>query len=98
MKRKDEKVAIIGGGPAGLTAAGDLAKKGYQVTIFEALHKLGGVLSYGIPEFRLPKERVVDKEIENLRQLGVEFKTDSVIGRTFTVDELLDERGIQQYL
>lgn len=92
-EKKDEKVAIIGGGPAGLTAAGDLAKKGYQVTIFEALHKLGGVLSYGIPEFRLPKERVVDKEIENLRQLGVEFKTDSVIGRTFTIDELLDEKG-----
>lgn len=92
-EKKDEKVAIIGGGPAGLTAAGDLAKKGYQVTIFEALHKLGGVLSYGIPEFRLPKERVVDKEIENLRQLGVEFKTDNVIGRTFTVDELLDEKG-----
>lgn len=92
-EKKDEKVAIIGGGPAGLTAAGDLAKKGYQVTIFEALHKLGGVLSYGIPEFRLPKEKVVDKEIENLKQLGVEFKTDSVIGRTFTVDELLDEKG-----
>ncbi len=92
-EKKDEKVAIIGGGPAGLTAAGDLAKKGYQVTIFEALHKLGGVLSYGIPEFRLPKERVVDKEIENLRQLGVKFKTDSVIGRTFTIDELLDEKG-----
>ena len=92
-EKKDQKVAIIGGGPAGLTAAGDLAKKGYQVTIFEALHKLGGVLSYGIPEFRLPKERVVDKEIENLRQLGVEFKTDSVIGRTFTIDELLDEKG-----
>lgn len=92
-EEKNQKVAIIGGGPAGLTAAGDLAKKGYQVTIFEALHKLGGVLSYGIPEFRLPKEKVVDKEIENLKQLGVEFKTDSVIGRTFTVDELLDEKG-----
>ena len=86
-------VIVIGGGPAGLTVAGDLAKKGYQVTIFEALHKLGGVLSYGIPEFRLPKEKIVDKEIENLRQLGVEFKTDSVVGRTFTIDDLLEEKG-----
>ncbi len=92
-EKKDEKVAIIGGGPAGLTAAGDLATNGYQGTIFEARHKGGGVLSYGIPEFRLPKEKVVDKEVENLKQLGVEFKTDSVIGRTFTVDELLDEKG-----
>lgn len=92
-EKKSEKVAVIGGGPAGLTVAGDLAKKGYQVTIFEALHKLGGVLSYGIPEFRLPKEKIVDKEIENLRQLGVEFKTDSVVGRTFTIDNLLEEKG-----
>ena len=92
-EKKSEKVAVIGGGPAGLTVAGDLAKKGYQVTIFEALHKLGGVLSYGIPEFRLPKEKIVDKEIENLRQLGVEFKTDSVVGRTFTIDDLLEEKG-----
>ena len=94
-EKKNKKVAVIGGGPAGLTAAGDLAKKGYGVTIFEALHKLGGVLSYGIPEFRLPKEKVVDKEIENLYKLGVKVETNAVVGRTFTVDELLDERGFE---
>ena len=88
--KKEEKVAIIGGGPAGLTAAGDLAKLGYDVTIYEALHKLGGVLSYGIPEFRLPKEEIVDKEIEKLYSLGVKVHTDTFVGRTFTVDELLD--------
>lgn len=92
-EKKQQKVAIVGGGPAGLTAAGDLAKKGYEVTIFEALHKLGGVLSYGIPEFRLPKEKIVEKEIENLLQLGVKVETNSLIGRTFTVDELLDKKG-----
>ena len=91
--KKNKKVAVIGGGPAGLTAAGDLAKLGYDVTIYEALHKLGGVLSYGIPEFRLPKEKVVDKEIEKLSLLGVKVKTDTFIGRTFTVDDLLEKYG-----
>src|SRR3712207_2359081 len=80
-KKKSQRVAVIGGGPAGLTAAGDLAKQGYEVTIFEALHKLGGVLSYGIPEFRLPKEKIVEKEIEKLLQLGVKVETNSLIGR-----------------
>lgn len=92
-EKKEEKVAIIGGGPAGLTAAGDLAKLGYEVTIYEALHKLGGVLSYGIPEFRLPKEKVVDREIAKLYELGVKVNTDMFVGRTFTVDELLDKYG-----
>lgn len=92
-EKREEKVAIIGGGPAGLTAAGDLAKLGYDVTIYEALHKLGGVLSYGIPEFRLPKEEVVDKEIEKLYSLGVKVHTDTFVGRTFTVDDLLDKKG-----
>ncbi len=86
-----QKVAIIGAGPAGLTCAGDLAKKGYQVKIFEALHKAGGVLMYGIPEFRLPKEDVVEKEIENVKSLGVEIQTDFVVGRTATVDYLMEE-------
>lgn len=88
-----QKVAVVGGGPAGLTVAGDLAKKGYQVTIFEALHKLGGVLTYGIPEFRLPKEKIVQKEIQALSRLGVQVETNSVIGRTFTVDDLLEKKG-----
>ncbi|WP_373080598.1 FAD-dependent oxidoreductase, partial [Fusobacterium varium] len=88
-EKNNKKVAVIGGGPAGLTAAGDLAKMGYDVTIYEALHKLGGVLSYGIPEFRLPKEKVVDKEIENLYKLGVKVVTNAIVGRTFTIDELL---------
>lgn len=92
-KKNNKKVAVIGGGPAGLTAAGDLAKMGYDVTIYEALHKLGGVLSYGIPEFRLPKEKVVDKEIENLYKLGVKVVTNAIVGRTFTIDELLDKKG-----
>ena len=89
----DKKVAIIGSGPAGLTAAGDLAKLGYDVTVFEALHKFGGVLSYGIPEFRLPKEKVVDVEIDNLRKLGVFFITDTIIGKTLTLDDLFDKKG-----
>ncbi len=89
----DQKVAVIGAGPAGLTCAGDLAKKGYQVKIFEALHKAGGVLMYGIPEFRLPKEDVVEKEIENVKSLGVEIETDFVVGRTATLDYLMDEEG-----
>ena len=92
-EKNNKKVAVIGGGPAGLTAAGDLAKMGYDVTIYEALHKLGGVLSYGIPEFRLPKEKVVDKEIENLYKLGVKVVTNVIVGRTFTIDELLDKKG-----
>lgn len=93
VEKNGQSVAIIGGGPAGLTAAGDLAKKGYDVTIYEALHELGGVLTYGIPEFRLPKEKIVNKEIENLYKLGVKVKTNSVVGRTFTIDELLDKKG-----
>lgn len=93
MVKKNKKVAIIGAGPSGLTCAGDLAKMGYDVTVFEALHKAGGVLVYGIPEFRLPKEKVVAKEVENIKELGVEIVTDVVIGRAFTVDELLDTEG-----
>ena len=88
-----KKVAVIGSGPAGLTCAGDLAKMGYDVTIFEALHKAGGVLSYGIPEFRLPKDRVVDREVENVKSLGVKIETNVVIGKATTVDELLNEEG-----
>lgn len=87
-----QKVAVIGSGPAGLSAAGELAKKGYAVTIFEALHLPGGVLMYGIPEFRLPKE-IVQAEIDGLRQMGVTIEVNAVIGRTFTVDELLEEEG-----
>lgn len=88
-----QKVAVIGAGPAGLSAAGDLAKKGYRVTIFEALHTAGGVLSYGIPEFRLPKDNIVKKEIANLEKLGVKIEVDSVVGRLFTIDELMQEEG-----
>lgn len=88
-----QKVAVIGAGPAGLTAAGDLVKKGYRVTIFEALHAAGGVLSYGIPEFRLPKDKVVKKEISNLEKLGVKIALDSVAGRLYTIDELIQEEG-----
>ncbi len=88
-----KKVAIIGAGPAGLTCAGDLARKGHSVTIFEALHKPGGVLMYGIPEFRLPKEAVVEKEIENVKALGVEIITDFVVGRTATIDSLMEDEG-----
>ena len=88
-----KKVAVIGSGPAGLTCAGDLAKMGYDVTIFEALHEAGGVLVYGIPEFRLPKEKVVKKEIENVKSLGVKIETDVVIGKAVTIDDLLNEEG-----
>lgn len=84
------KVAVVGSGPSGLTCAGDLAKKGYEVTVFEALHTPGGVLVYGIPEFRLPKS-IVKKEVETLEKLGVEIKTNVVIGKTLTIDELMDE-------
>lgn len=87
------KVAIIGSGPAGLACATDLAKMGYEVKIFEALHKPGGVLEYGIPEFRLPKIKVVQAEIENVKKLGVKIETDVVIGRTVTIDELINEEG-----
>jgi len=87
-----KKVAIVGSGPAGLSCAGDLILKGHTVTVFEALHEIGGVLVYGIPEFRLPKE-VVRNEVENLRRMGVEFQTDVVIGKTITVDELFEEMG-----
>lgn len=87
------KVAVVGAGPAGLACAADLAKKGYRVTVFEALHKSGGVLVYGIPEFRLPKESIVAKEVGAVKALGVEFRLDEVVGRTVTVDELLDSRG-----
>lgn len=91
VKDDAQKVAIIGSGPAGLACAGDLAKKGYQVTIFEALHTAGGVLSYGIPEFRLPKDKVVKPEIDNLRKMGVKIEVNSVVGKLFTVDELMQE-------
>lgn len=89
------KVAVIGSGPAGLACAADLAKLGYEVTIFEVLHRPGGVLQYGIPEFRLPKKGVVEPEVENVRQLGVKIETDVVVGRTVTVDQLLDEEGFE---
>ena len=93
VKDDAQKVAIIGSGPAGLACAGDLAKKGYQVTIFEALHTAGGVLSYGIPEFRLPKETVVASEVENIKKLGVEIETNVIIGKTITIDELFEDEG-----
>lgn len=89
------KVAIIGSGPAGLACAADLAKWGYDVTIFEALHKAGGVLEYGIPEFRLPKEKVLKHEIEDVLKLGVKIETDVIIGRTVTIDSLMDEMGFK---
>lgn len=92
-EKKGKKVAVIGSGPSGLTCAGDLAKMGYDVTIFEALHEAGGVLVYGIPEFRLPKEAVVKKEIENVKALGVKIEMDVVIGKSTTIDELLTEEG-----
>lgn len=91
VKDDAQKVAIIGSGPAGLACAGDLAKKGYQVTSFEALHIVAGVLSYGIPEFRLPKDKVVKPEIDNLRKIGVKIEVNSVVGKLFTVDELMQE-------
>ena len=88
------KVAIVGSGPAGLTCAGDLAKKGYDVTVFEALHLAGGVLVYGIPEFRLPKS-IVQKEVDTLKELGVKVETNMVIGRVLSIDELMDDYGFE---
>jgi len=87
-----KKVAIVGSGPSGLTAAGDLVQKGHQVHVFEALHEIGGVLVYGIPEFRLPKQ-IIREQVDYMRAMGVEFETDVVVGRTVTIDELLDEEG-----
>ncbi|MCX4318630.1 NADPH-dependent glutamate synthase [Lachnospiraceae bacterium 38-14] len=94
-KVNGHKVAVIGSGPAGLTCAGDLAKLGYEVTIFEALHEPGGVLIYGIPEFRLPKGDVVAKEVENVKALGVKIETNVVIGKSTTIDELMEEEGFE---
>ena len=90
---RSQSVAVIGSGPAGLSCAKELAQRGYKVTVFEALHEAGGVLSYGIPEFRLPKERVVAKDIENIKSLGVNIITDVVIGKSFTIDDLLNKEG-----
>ncbi len=92
-EKNGHKVAVIGAGPSGLTCAGDLAKMGYDVTIFEALHKAGGVLVYGIPEFRLPKDDVVAKEVENVKSLGVKIETNVIVGKSVTIDELLTEEG-----
>ena len=89
------KVAVIGSGPSGLTAAGDLAKLGYDVTVFEALHEMGGVLVYGIPEFRLPKDKVVKAEVENVKALGVKFEKNVIIGRSITIDELMEQEGFE---
>ena len=89
------KVAVIGSGPSGLTCAGDLAKLGYDVTVFEALHELGGVLVYGIPEFRLPKQKVVAKEIAKVKELGVHFETNVVIGKSTTIDMLIEDEGFE---
>ena len=94
-EKNGKKVAVVGSGPAGLTCAGALAKLGYDVTIFEALHEPGGVLTYGIPEFRLPKESVVQAEIDNVRKLGVTIETDVIIGKSVTIDELMEEEGYE---
>ena len=94
-EKNGHKVAVFGSGPAGLTCAGDLAKMGYDVTVFEALHELGGVLVYGIPEFRLPKQKVVAKEIEKVKELGVKFETNVVIGKSTTIDMLIEEEGFE---
>lgn len=93
IKSNGKKVAVVGSGPAGLACAADLAKMGYEVTIFEVLHQAGGVLQYGIPEFRLPKKKIVSREVESVKALGVKIETDVVIGRTITVDDLLDVEG-----
>ena len=96
LKSEEEngkKVAVIGSGPSGLACAGDLVKRGYSVTVFEALHEFGGVLTYGIPEFRLPKEKVVFKEIEKLKRLGVRFEKNVIVGKSVTIDELFEKEG-----
>ena len=93
--KNGHKVAVIGAGPSGLTCAGDLAKDGYDVTIFEALHEAGGVLVYGIPEFRLPKSKVVAAEVENVKALGVKIETNVIIGKTITIDELFEKEGFE---
>ena len=95
QEKNGHKVAVVGSGPAGLTCAGDLAKLGYDVTIFEALHEAGGVLVYGIPEFRLPKEKVVAAEVENVKALGVKIETNVIIGRSITIDELMEKEGFE---
>lgn len=94
-EKNGHKVAVVGSGPAGLTCAGDLAKLGYDVTIFEALHEAGGVLVYGIPEFRLPKNKVVAAEVENVKSLGVKIETNVIIGRSVTIDELMEKEGFE---
>ena len=94
-QKNGHKVAVIGSGPSGLTCAGDLAKMGYDVTIFEALHKAGGVLVYGSPEFRLPKDKVVAAEVENVKSLGVKIETNVIIGKSVTIDELLKDEGFE---
>ncbi len=93
--KNGHKVAVIGSGPAGLTCAGDLAKAGFDVTIFEALHEAGGVLVYGIPEFRLPKDDVVKKEVENVKNLGVKIETNVIVGKSITIDELIEEENFE---
>ncbi len=95
IEKKNRKVAVIGSGPAGITCAGDLAKMGYDVTVFEALHEPGGVLVYGIPEFRLPKETVVKHEINNLIKLGVKIEHNVIVGRTVTIDQLISEEKFE---
>jgi glutamate synthase (NADPH/NADH) small chain len=95
LPKNHKKIAVIGSGPAGLACAGDLAKLGYEVVIFEALHEPGGVLVYGIPEFRLPKETVVSHEINNIKKLGVKIETGVVIGKTVTIDELINEENFE---
>ncbi|MFR9579436.1 MAG: NADPH-dependent glutamate synthase [Rikenellaceae bacterium] len=95
ITRNGHKVAVVGSGPAGLACASDLAKMGYEVKIFEALHKVGGVLVYGIPEFRLPKDKIVAKEIEAVKALGVEIETSVIVGRTVTIDSLMDDEGYE---
>ena len=95
LRQTGRKVAVIGSGPAGLTCAGDLAKMGYDVTIFEALHKAGGVLVYGIPEFRLPKDDVVAKEIENVKCLGIKIETNVIVGRSVTIEDLMKKEGFE---
>lgn len=94
-QKNGHKIAVIGSGPSGLTCAGDLARMGYDVTIFEALHKAGGVLVYGIPEFRLPKDEVVAKEVENVMSLGVKIETNVVVGKSVTIDDLLTDEGYE---